>query len=79
MSLQIKINNFYFRELLMFLDNTTMIPTHSNDKKLFIKCIEIWDKINELIGRISPEDFVKITSDDEDEFIRGRKKKYKLC
>ena len=53
--LQLKINNFYFGE---FLDNTTMVPIHSDDKKLFRKFIEIWDKINELIGINDPEIFV---------------------
>ena len=53
----------------MFLDNTTMMPIHSDDKEILRKCIEIWDKINELIGINNLTDFVGITSDDEDEFI----------
>ena len=54
----------------MFLDNTTMMPIHSDDKELFRKWIEIWDKINELIGINDLEIFVETTSDDEDESIK---------
>ena len=70
MPLQLKINNFYFGELHMFLDNITTMPIHSNDKELFRKCREIWNKINELIGINDPIDFVETTLDDDaDEFI----------
>ena len=67
--LKLKTNNFCFGELLMFLDNTTTMPIHSDDKGLFRKCIEIWDRINELIGINDPRIFVETTSDDEDEFF----------
>ena len=53
----------------MFLDNTTTMPIHSDDKGLFRKCIEIWDRINELIGINDPRIFVETTSDDEDKFF----------
>ena len=53
----------------MFLDNTTTMPIHSDDKELFRKCIEIWDRINELIGINDPRIFVETTSDDEDKFF----------
>ena len=53
----------------MFLDNTTTMPIHSDDKGLFRKYIEIWDRINELIGINDPRIFVETTSDDEDEFF----------
>ena len=53
----------------MFLDNTTTMPIHSDDKELSRKCIEIWDRINELIGINDPRIFVETTSDDEDEFF----------
>ena len=69
-SLQLKINNFYFGELHMFISNITVMPIHSNDKELFRKCREIWNKINELIGINDPIDFVETTLDDDaDEFI----------
>ena len=46
------------------------MPIHSDDKELFRKCREIWNKINELIGINDPIDFVETNLDnDEDEFI----------
>ena len=54
----------------MFISNITVMPIHSDDKELFRKCREIWNKINELIGINDPRDFVEaILHDDEDEFI----------
>ena len=54
----------------MFTSNITVMPIHSDDKELFRKCREIWNKINELIGINNPRDFVETTlDDDEDEFI----------
>ena len=41
----------------------------SNDKELFRKIREIWNKIIKLIGINNAEDFVKNTIDDTDEFI----------
>ena len=68
--LQLKIKNFYFGELHMYTNNITEVPIHSDDKKLFRKCREIWNKINELIGINDPIDFVEATLDnDADEFI----------
>ena len=67
-SLQLKIENFYFGELRMFTNNITLIPIRSDDKELFRKCREIWNKIIELIGINNPIDFVK-TDDYADEFI----------
>ena len=69
MPLQLKINNFYFGELHMFLDNITIMPIHSNDKELFRKCREIWNNVTELVGINNPTNFVETTLDDEDEFI----------
>ena len=78
--LQLKIKNFYFGELHMFANNTTLIPIHSDDKELFRKCREIWNKITELIGINNAPDFVETTLDDGDEFImKDVEKKYKLC
>ena len=68
--LQLKIKNFYFGELHMYTNNITEVPIHSDDKKLFRKCREIWNKINELIGINDPIDFVETTLDDDaNEFI----------
>ena len=41
----------------------------SDDKELFKKIREIWNKIIELIGINNAKDFVKNTIDDDDEFI----------
>ena len=57
----------------MFTSGITQVPIESNDEEFFIKSIEIWDKINELIGKYNPRDFVETydddDDDDEDEFI----------
>ena len=42
---------------------------HNDDKKLFRKCGEIWNKITELIGINDAQDFVETTLDDGDKFI----------
>ena len=56
--LQLKTKNFYFGELHMYTSNITEVPIHSDDKELFRKCTEIWNKINELIGINDPIDYV---------------------
>ena len=67
--LQLKIKNF-FGELHTYTNNNRVMPIHSDDKELFRKCREIWNKITELIGIDDPTDFVETTLDDnEDEFI----------
>ena len=53
----------------MLTSNITLIPIHSDDKELFRKCREIWNKITELIGINNAPDFVETTLDDGDEFI----------
>ena len=68
-SLQLKINNFYFGELHMFISNITVMPIHSDDKELFRKCREIWNKITDLIGINNPDNFVETTLGNGDEFI----------
>ena len=43
---------------------------YNDDKELFRKCREIWNKIIELIGMNSPRHFVETDSDyDDGEFI----------
>ena len=69
-SLQLKMNNFYFGELHIFARNISVMLIHSDDKELFRKCREMWNRITELIGLNDPRDFVETTlDDDEDEFI----------
>ena len=68
--LQLKLNNFCRGQLHMFTNNITLVPIHSDDKELFRKCREIWNKITELIGIDNPTDFVETTlNDNADEFI----------
>ena len=77
--LQLKIKNF-FGELHTYTNNNRVMPIHSDDKELFRKCREIWNKITELIGINNAPDFVETTLDDGDEFImKDVEKKYKLC
>ena len=47
----------------MFTSNITLARIHSDDKELFRKCREIWNKITELIGTNDPRDFVETDSD----------------
>ena len=56
-------------ELHTFTNNTRAIPIYSDDKELFRKCREIWNKITELIGTNNAHDSVEINLDDGDEFI----------
>ena len=43
--LQLKIKKFFGGELHIFTNNDRIIPIHSDDKELFKKCREIWNKI----------------------------------
>ena len=79
--LQLKIKIF-FCELHTYANNNRVMPIHSDNKELFRKCREIWNKITELIGINTAQDFVETTLDDGDEFIMVDVKctqKYKLC
>ena len=67
--LQLKINNFYLGELHMLPSDITIILIHSDDKELFKKCREIWNKINELIGINDLANFVVTNLDGRDDFI----------
>ena len=66
--LQLKIKNF-FGELHTYTNNNRVMYIHNNDKKLFRKCREIWNRITELTGINNAEDFVETALDDGDEFI----------
>ena len=66
--LQLKIKNF-FGELHTYTNNNRVMPIHSDDKELFRKCREIWNKITELIGINNAPDFVETILDDGDEFF----------
>ena len=44
--LQLKIKNFY-GEIVTYAYNNIMMPIHSDDKELFRKWREIWNKITE--------------------------------
>ena len=65
--LQLKIKNFFAN--IHKLNNITVMSIQSDDKELFRKIREIWNKIIELIGINNAKDFVKNTIDDHDEFI----------
>ena len=66
--LQLKINNI-FGKLHKLKNNIRLMSIQSDDKELFRKIREIWNKIIELIGINNAKDFVKNTIDDDDEFI----------
>ena len=65
--LQLKIKNFY-NELNTFANNNRVMFIYNDDKEFFRKCIEIWDKIIELIGINNHIYFLK-TDDDNVLFI----------
>ena len=62
--LQLKIKNFY-NELNTFANNNRVILIYNDDKDVFRKCIEIWNKIIELIGTNKLIDFVEADYHDE--------------
>ena len=67
--LQLKINNI-FGKLHKLKNNIRLMSIQSDDKELFRKIREIWNKIIELIGINNAKDFFKNTIDDDgDEFI----------
>ena len=49
----------------MFASNITLTSIHIDDKELFRKCREIWNKINELLGIDDPTVFVRTTLYDD--------------
>ena len=64
--LQLKIKNSY-NELNTFANNNRVMLIYNDDKEFFRKCIEIWNKIIELIGINNPIDFVE--ADDHDKLF----------
>ena len=62
--LQLKTKNFY-NELNTFANNNRVMFIYNDDKEFFRKCIEIWDKIIELIGINNHIYFLKADDDDE--------------
>ena len=66
--LQLKINNSY-NEINAFKKNNKVMLIYNDDQEFFRKCIEMWDKIIELIGINNHICFLKA----------GCTQKYKLC
>ena len=64
--LQLKINNSY-NEINAFKKNNKVMHIYNDDKEFFRKCIEIWDKIIELIDINNHIYFLKV--DDDELFI----------
>ena len=62
--LQLKINNSY-NEINTLANNNRVMFIYNDDKEFFRKCIEIWDKIIELIGINNHIYFVKANDDNE--------------
>ena len=65
--LQLKINNSY-NEINTLANNNRVIIFYNDDKEFFRKCIEIWDRIIELISKNNHIYFLK-TNDDSEIFI----------
>ena len=62
--LQLKISNSY-NEINTFENNNRAMLFYNDDKEFFRKCIEIWDKIIELIGINDHIYFLKADDNDE--------------
>ena len=62
--LQLKINNSY-NEINTLANNNRVMFIYNDDKEFFRKCIEIWDKIIELIGINNHIYFLKANDGDE--------------
>ena len=63
-TLQLKVNNFY-NEINTLENNNRVMFIYNNDKGFFRKCIEIWNKIIELIGINNNIYFLKADEDNE--------------
>ena len=62
--LQLKINNSY-NEINTLANNNRVMFIYNDDKEFFRKCIEIWDKIIELIDINNDIYFYKVDEDNE--------------
>ena len=62
--LQLKINNSY-NEINTLANNNRVMFIYNDDKEFFRKCIEIWDKIIELMSINNHIYFLKADDDDE--------------
>ena len=62
--LQLKINNSY-NEINILAKNNRVMFIYNGDKESFRKCIEILDKIIELMGINNHTYFLKVDSDDK--------------
>ena len=62
--LQLKIKNSY-NELNTFANNNSVMLIFNDDKEFFRKCIEMWNKIIELIGINNLIDFVEVDDHDK--------------
>ena len=63
----------------MYLKNNKVMHIYNGDKEFFRKCIEIWDKINELIDINNHIYFLKADDDDKLFIMADVHKKNKLC
>ena len=63
----------------MLPNNIAIILIHSDNKELFKKCREIWNKINELIGINDRANFTVTNSNGRDDFIRLKLEKINNC
>ena len=66
--MKIKINNF-LGNIHKLKNNITLVSFQSDDKKLFKKLREIWNRIIKIIGINNANDFVQTTLDDGSEFV----------
>ena len=57
--LQLKINNSY-NEINTLANNSRVMYIYNGDKEFFRKCIEIWDKIIELISINTTHIFLRL-------------------
>ena len=68
--LQLRIDNFYGDiQVDTYSNNNRIMSVFSDNKEIFKKCREIWNRINKLIGINNAPHFVRTTLNDGDEFI----------